>query len=101
MKSIKILTGPRVLELAKNKISDSDIIIDGIFSTGIKGEIFSSAIDLINASNAYVVAVDIPSGLDPNDGIFHEKCVKLMLQLPFIESKRPNSKKRLYRQGSS
>jgi NAD(P)H-hydrate epimerase len=79
MKSIKILTGTNVLELAKKEISNSNIIIDGIFGTGIKGKIrepYSSAIDLINSSDAYVVAVDIPSGIDPNDGAFHEKCVK-------------------------
>jgi NAD(P)H-hydrate epimerase len=79
MKSIKTLTGPNAVELAKTKISESDIIIDGIFGTGIKGEIrepFSSAIDLINNSNTYVVSVDIPSGLDPNNGSFHDKCVR-------------------------
>ena len=99
MKSIKILTGPRVLELAKKKISDSDIIIDGIFGTGIKGEIrepFSSAIDLINASNAYVVAVDIPSGLDPNDGIFHEKCVKANATVTFHRIKKGLTAKKDY-----
>ena len=99
MKSIEILTGPCVLELAKNKISDSDIIIDGIFGTGIKGEIrepFSSAIDLINASNAYVVAVDIPSGLDPNDGIFHEKCVKANATVTFHRIKKGLTAKKDY-----
>jgi NAD(P)H-hydrate epimerase len=99
MKSIEILTGPRVLELAKNKISDSDIIIDGIFGTGIKGEIrepFSSTIDLINASNAYVVAVDIPSGLDPNDGTFHEKCVKANATVTFHRIKKGLTAKKEY-----
>lgn len=99
MNSIEILTGPHVLELAKNKISDSDIIIDGIFGTGIKGEIrepFSSAIDLINASNAYVVAVDIPSGLDPNDGIFHEKCVKANATVTFHRIKKGLTAKKDY-----
>ena len=79
MKSIKIIEGNDVLELAKKELSNSNIIIDGIFGTGIKGEIrepFSTAIDLINDSKAYVVSVDIPSGLNPNDGSFHEKCVK-------------------------
>jgi len=79
MKSIKIIEGNDVLELAKKELSNSNIIIDGIFGTGIKGEIrdpFSSAIDLINDSKAYVVSVDIPSGLNPNDGSLHEKCVK-------------------------
>lgn len=99
MKSIEILKGPRVLELAENKIFDSDIIIDGIFGTGIKGEIrepFSSAIDLINASNAYVVAVDIPSGLDPNDGIFHEKCVKANATVTFHRIKKGLTAKKDY-----
>jgi NAD(P)H-hydrate epimerase len=86
MKSIKILTGPNVLELAQREVPSSNIIIDGIFGTGIKGKIrepYSSAIDLINNSNAYVVAVDIPSGLDPNDGTFHEKCVRANATVTF------------------
>jgi NAD(P)H-hydrate epimerase len=91
MKSIKILTGPNVVELAKRRVSESDIIIDGIFGTGIKGEIrepYSSAIDLINNSNAYIVSVDIPSGLDPNDGSFHEKCVRANATVTFHRIKR-------------
>ncbi len=79
MKSVRILSGTNAFELAKKEVPNSKIIIDGIFGTGIKGDIrepYSSAIDLINSSNAYIVAVDIPSGLDPNDGTYHEKCVK-------------------------
>ena len=79
MKSVRILSGTNAFELAKKEVPNSKIIIDGIFGTGIKGDIrepYSSAIDLINSSNAYIVAVDIPSGLDPNYGTYHEKCVK-------------------------
>lgn len=91
MKSIKILTGPNVIELSKSEVSESDIIIDGIFGTGIKGEIrdpFSSAIELINKSHKYVVSVDIPSGLDPNDGSFHEKCVRADATVTFHRIKK-------------
>lgn len=91
MNSIKIITGPNVVELAKNKISESDIIIDGIFGTGVKGEIrepFSSVIELINNSNTYVVSVDIPSGLDPNDGSVHEKCVRASATVTFHRVKK-------------
>lgn len=91
MKSIRTLTGPNVVELAKSKVSESDIIIDGIFGTGIKGEIrepFSSAIDLINNSGSYVVSVDIPSGLDPNNGSFHEKCVRANATVTFHRIKK-------------
>jgi NAD(P)H-hydrate epimerase len=91
MKSIKILVGQDVLELVEKIVSESDIIIDGIFGTGIKGEIrepFSSAIELINASKKYVVSVDIPSGLDPNDGSFHEKCVRADATVTFHRIKK-------------
>jgi len=79
MKSIRIFSGTKVLETAAEEISNGDIIIDGIFGTGIKGNIrnpHSSAIDIINDSKAYVVSVDIPSGLNPDTGITHDKCVK-------------------------
>jgi NAD(P)H-hydrate epimerase len=99
MKSIKILSGTNVLELAKEQVSNSNIIIDGIFGTGIKGKIrepFSSAIDLINNSDTYVVAVDIPSGLDPDDGTFHEKCVKADATVTFHRIKNGLNQKKEY-----
>jgi len=50
---------------------EADAIIDAIFGTGLKGPIkspFSDAIELINTSRGLVVAVDIPSGLNPDTG---------------------------------
>lgn len=99
MKSIKIIEGNDVLELAKKELSNSNIIIDGIFGTGIKGEIrdpFSSAIDLINDSKAYVVSVDIPSGLNPNDGSFPEKCVKADATVTFHRFKHGLTRNKEY-----
>ena len=46
-----------------------DIIIDGILGTGISGNIrepYASAIQYINNSKAFKLAVDVPSGLDPD-----------------------------------
>ena len=48
-----------------------DVIVDGIFGTGISGEIrepFASAINYINQTDCYKFAVDVPSGLDPQTG---------------------------------
>lgn len=48
-----------------------DAVIDAIFGIGIKGEVVGparEAIDLINRSGAYVLSVDIPSGLDADSG---------------------------------
>lgn len=52
-------------------IKDADIIIAGIFGTGINGAIKdpeATAIRLINSSKAKKIAVDVPSGLDPDTG---------------------------------
>jgi len=69
MKSIKSLTGGN-FELLNN-LDKFDIIIDGILGTGISGEIRepqASAITFINKSNAFKLAVDVPSGVDPDTG---------------------------------
>ncbi|MDE1763612.1 MAG: NAD(P)H-hydrate epimerase [Thaumarchaeota archaeon] len=58
---------------------DADIIVDGILGTGISGKIrepYSAAIDLINKSKSFKLAVDVPSGLDPDSGAVTDKCVK-------------------------
>ena len=69
MKSIKLLTSGN-FELLNN-LDKFDIIIDGILGTGISGEIRepqASAITFINKSNAFKLAVDVPSGVDPDTG---------------------------------
>ena len=48
-----------------------DIIIDGILGTGITGEIrepYASAMKFINNSEAFKLAVDVPSGVNPDSG---------------------------------
>jgi NAD(P)H-hydrate epimerase len=91
MDSIKIIFGKDLNEDIKAKITKADIIIDGIFGTGIRGEIRypnNHAIDLINSSRAYIVSIDVPSGLDPNTGQVHEKCVKADATVTFHRMKR-------------
>ena len=68
----------------------SDVIIDAIFGTGIRGKIRepeATAINLINDANAFVVAVDVPSGLDPDTGDA-EKAVRADLTVTFHSAKR-------------
>ena len=68
MKSVKLLTGGNLEDL--NNL-EFEIIIDGILGTGISGEIRepqASAITYINKSNAFKLAVDVPSGVDPDTG---------------------------------
>ena len=71
-------------------INDAEIIVDGILGTGISGKIrepYSSAIDLINQSHAFKLAVDVPSGLDPDTGLVNDKCVKSDITITFHKMK--------------
>lgn len=57
---------------------NSDIIIDAILGTGVAGKLrqpISAAVDTINYSPAIVISVDVPSGLDPEDGKVTDKTV--------------------------
>jgi NAD(P)H-hydrate epimerase len=79
------------IDQIKDRILDSDILIDGILGTGVSGNIrepHSSAIDYINKSGAYVFSVDIPSGLDPNTGRVHDKCVRANATVTFHRMKK-------------
>ena len=69
MESIKLFTDGNLECL--NNLDKFDIIVDGILGTGISGEIRepqASAITFINKSNAFKLAVDVPSGVDPDTG---------------------------------
>jgi NAD(P)H-hydrate epimerase len=59
-------------EEVKVMIEDADILIDAIFGTGLKSNVkgeLHSLINLINESANFVVAVDIPSGLNGDTGM--------------------------------
>lgn len=61
------------------KIKSAHVIVDALFGIGFKGELdesLATLIDNINASNSYVVAVDIPSGLSSDSGEIAKACIK-------------------------
>ncbi len=85
-KTIELIMGSKMDTKIKKKILNADIIIDGIFGTGIKGEIQDphlSVIKLINKSKSYVIAVDIPSGLNPNSGEITSNVIRANTTITF------------------
>lgn len=71
------------------KEDDFDIIIDGMLGTGVKGRLrepFARAVEIINSSNSYVVAVDVPTGLNPDTGEY-VTAVKADLTVTFHKAK--------------
>ena len=86
MNTVNLLLTSKTSEIT----NDAEIIVDGILGTGIVGNIrepYSSAIDLINQSHAFKLAVDIPSGLDPDTGVVHDKCVNCDVTITFHQMK--------------
>lgn len=84
------ITEPDQLDSLRENILSAHILIDGLLGTGIKGKLrepISSAIDLINESKNFKVAIDIPSGLDPLDGEVHHKAVEADLTVTFHKLK--------------
>lgn len=55
-----------ILEFTPPYLSKSDVVIDGLFGSGLKEPLqggFQSLANLLNSSGAYIVAIDIPSGM--------------------------------------
>jgi len=60
-------------------LQEGDIIIDGLFGTGFKGQVPSLVKDVIeycNKSKGFVFSIDIPSGVDGDTGIVKDVAIK-------------------------
>jgi len=79
------------LHLVKNKIPQYALIIDALLGVGLQGEvkgILRDLIGIINISDAYILSVDIPSGLDATKGRVLGCCVKADKTVTFVAKKR-------------
>ena len=82
------ITDSSALKTLKETLNP-DVIIDALLGTGVRGRIRepeSSAIELINESGAFVLAVDVPSGLNPDTGEY-DKAVHADLTVTFHRAK--------------
>lgn len=69
----------------------SDMIVDGLFGTGLSGRIrddYRRLIECINASDCPILAVDIPSGLDCDTGRPLGIAVKASWTVTFVAVKK-------------
>ncbi len=65
---------------------EAHIVIDGLLGTGISSSVrapYTTAIQTMNASRAYTVAIDIPSGLDGQTGARLSSAVEADLTVTF------------------
>jgi NAD(P)H-hydrate epimerase len=86
MPSVQLVSG-----IAKNIDFNTDIIVDAILGTGISGEIrepYANAIKYINDSNCFKISVDIPSGVNPDNGQTANIYVKSDMTVTFHKMKK-------------
>jgi NAD(P)H-hydrate epimerase len=65
---------------------DAHILIDGLLGTGLSSSLrdpYATAITAMNASHAYTVAIDIPSGLDSETGAILGTAIQADLTVTF------------------
>lgn len=80
----------------KKSVRSADLIVDAIFGVGLNRPIhepYCGIIHAINTQGSYVVAVDVPSGLDGTTGEIYGICVKANLTVTFSALKKGFFKK--------
>lgn len=71
-------------------VEQADVIVDALFGTGFHGEPRPEAtavIQRINAATAFVVSVDVPSGVDASTGAVAGEAVRAALTVTFHGAK--------------
>ena len=71
--------------------SDCDIIVDALFGTGLTSRLrdnYIKIIESINSLDAEVIAVDIPSGLDCDEGLPLGAAIRATATVTFVAAKK-------------
>ena len=69
----------------------SDLLVDAIFGTGLKGAVrglAASVIEFLNSTGVPIVAIDLPSGLEAGTGKVEGPCVRAKVTVTMALPKR-------------
>ena len=68
------------------EVTQASVIVDGLLGTGVKGELSDELVSIINAVNnsaAWVLSLDVPSGIEPNTGMARQVAIEADMTLTF------------------
>lgn len=91
--SITEVTDEEEWEKIRERVMDSDIIVDAIFGTGLTKPVrgrYTQVIEDINRSDSYKVAVDIPSGISSDQFQIIGPCIRADLTVTMAAPKIPH-----------
>ena len=78
------------VEIVQRYQRDFDVLVDGLFGIGLSRDInesYASIIDAVNQSSQTVLAIDLPSGINSDDGNIKGCAIKADLTVTFVASK--------------
>lgn len=87
---IRVMTGDSSMDRLGDAFNGCDWIVDALLGTGIRGEVrgaFPEIITVINQTDARVMAVDLPSGMDCDTGEPLGCCVRADCTTTFVARK--------------
>jgi NAD(P)H-hydrate epimerase len=99
MGPVEIIAARENLNLLERVLTESQVLVDGIFGIGLTRPVeglYREAIERINDFSGLVVAIDIPSGLDGNTGEALGIAVKAGKTVTFQRIKKGISSKNQY-----
>lgn len=76
---VYLLQDRNAVQLLQLALMQAEVVIDGLYGTGFRGEIRDRArraVEAVNQSGKPVVAVDIPSGVEADTGAVHGVAVR-------------------------
>jgi hydroxyethylthiazole kinase-like uncharacterized protein yjeF len=88
--NLERLPGDPPVPFGKGALDNAKVIVDALLGTGFAGEphgVTAQAIDALNASDASVVSVDVPSGVDASSGVVAAGAVRAAVSTTFHAAK--------------
>lgn len=83
---------------AVSLVSDADVVLDALLGYSLDGpprEVEAGLIRTANSRGVPILALDLPSGLDPNRGVLHDPTIRatrtMTLALPKVGLLRPEA----------
>ena len=86
LRNLSRLPGEEPALLAAGAFDGAAVIVDALLGTGFAGEprgAIADAIDAVNAAQAPVVSVDVPSGVDASTGVIRGSAVRATVTVTF------------------
>ncbi len=88
--SVSLLSLETEPYVVSSTVREADLVVDAVYGIGFHGELpapLRPLLRLVNGMGVPIVAVDVPSGLDADTGLFDEDAVRASLTVTFTAMK--------------